>query len=169
MHLGIIADTHDNVEAAEAAASVFAEEGVEVIVHCGDFVAPPLLAAFDRFEVHGVLGNNDGERLGLASAFADLGGESELHGRFADLTFDGLSIAALHGESLEEVRALAESETYDVVCHGHHHERRLEEVGRTTILNPGAHFPTVPDQHRTVAILNTLDETVRFRSLVETR
>ncbi len=167
MHVGIIADTHDNITAAEAAAEVFAAEGVEVIVHCGDFVAPPSLEPFAEFEVHGVLGNNDGERLGLQAAFDDLEGESELYGRFADLEFDGLSLAVLHGESLAEVAAVAESETYDLVCHGHHHERRLEENGRTTILNPGAHFPTVPEEHRTVAILDTRSETVRFRPVTE--
>ena len=167
MHVGIIADTHDNVAAAKAATDVFAEEGVEVVVHCGDFVAPPLLETFEGFEFHGVLGNNDGEIAGLHAAVEDLGTESELHGRFADLEFDGLSIAVLHGESLAEVEAIASAETYDLVCHGHHHERRLEEEGRTTIVNPGAHFPTVPDEHRTVAILDTLSETVRFRSALE--
>ncbi|MFW5974003.1 MAG: YfcE family phosphodiesterase [Natrialbaceae archaeon] len=167
MHVGIIADTHDNVAAVEAAADVFAEAGVEVVIHCGDFVAPPVIPFFDGFELHGVLGNNDGELVGLESAFDALGTGSELHGRFADLEFDGLSFAVLHGESLEEVRALAASETYDYVCYGHHHERELTETGRTTILNPGAHFPTVPEDHRTVAILDTRSASVQFRSVLE--
>ncbi len=167
MHVGIVADTHDNVEAARAATDVFEEEGVEVIVHCGDFVAPPVIDAFEGFELHGVLGNNDGEISGLEAAFDALGTGSELHGRFADLEFDGLSMAVLHGESLAEVRALAAGETYDYVCYGHHHEREHETDGRTTVVNPGAHFPTVPADHRTVAILDTLSESVRFRSVLE--
>lgn len=167
MHVGLIADTHDNLEAIELATDIFADEGVDVIVHCGDFVAPPALAPFEGFELHGVLGNNDGEALGLAAAFDSLGNQSELHGRFASLEFDGLSLAALHGESLAEVDAVAAAETYDIVCYGHHHEREHSESGPTTIVNPGAHFPTVPDEHRTVAVLDTLTETVRFRSVLE--
>ncbi|MWV41813.1 metallophosphoesterase [Natrialba sp. INN-245] len=167
MNIGIISDTHDNVDAAERAAEIFAEEGVEIVVHCGDFIAPPLLSALEGFEVHGVLGNNDGEISGLEAAFDDLGSESELHGRFASLEFDGLSVAVLHGESKAEVEALADAETYDVVCYGHHHERERTERGRTTVLNPGGQFPTIPDDHRTVAILDTLSESVRFRSVLE--
>ncbi|RQG95198.1 metallophosphoesterase [Natrarchaeobius chitinivorans] len=165
MNIGIIADTHDNLEAVERAAELFTEEGVEVVVHCGDFVAPPVIEYFDGFELHGVLGNNDGEIAGLEAAFAALGDESELHGRFASLEFDGLSFAVLHGESKAEVETLADADRYDVVCYGHHHERDLTERGRTTVLNPGGHFPSIPADHRTVAILDTLSESVRFRSV----
>ncbi|WP_306054337.1 metallophosphoesterase [Natronococcus wangiae] len=165
MNVGIISDSHDNVPAVERATEIFDEEGVEVVIHCGDFVAPPVLPYFDGFELHGVLGNNDGEISGLEAAFDSLGGESELHGRFASLEFDGLSFAVLHGESLAEVRALAAAEEYDFVCYGHHHQRELAEEGRTTLLNPGAHFPTVDDDHRTVAIVDTLSESVRFHAL----
>ena len=167
MHIGIISDTHDNVEAVEAATAIFEDEGVEVIVHCGDFIAPPVLPFFEGFELHGVLGNNDGETAGLEAAFDALGSGSELHGRFADLEFDGLTFAVLHGEDLEEVDSYVESEDYDYVCYGHHHERVHREEGRATLLNPGAHFPTVPEEHRTVAILDTRSETVRFRSVLE--
>lgn len=167
MHVGIVSDTHDNVRAADRAAELFAEEGIEVVVHCGDFVAPPLLSAFEGFELHGVLGNNDGDVANLQSAFDGLGAESELHGRFASLEFDGLSFAVLHGEHLEEVEAIAAGETYDFVCYGHHHERELSEEGRTTVLNPGAHVLAKSEEDRTVAIVDTLSESVRFRSVDE--
>ncbi|MCU4742343.1 YfcE family phosphodiesterase [Natronoglomus mannanivorans] len=169
MQLGIISDTHDNVEAVDAAMDVFREEGVEVVVHCGDFIAPPVIERFDGIELHGVLGNNDGEVEGLEAAFDALGGGSDLHGRFADLEFDGLSMAVLHGEDLAEVEEYAVSGDYDYdyVCYGHHHEREHREEGRTTVLNPGAHFPTVPAEHRTVAILETRTESVRFRSVAD--
>lgn len=165
MQIGILSDTHDNVEAVERATTIFEEEGVEVLVHCGDYIAPPVISSFDGFEVHGVLGNNDGEIAGLHAAFDALGGESELHGRFAELTFDGLTFAVLHGESLAEVQSIADAETYGYVCYGHHHEREHREVGRTTLLNPGAHFPTVTAENRTVAIVDTETESVRFREL----
>ena len=167
MNIGIISDTHDNVDAIERATDVFAEEGAEVVVDCGDFVAPLIPSYFGEFELHGVLGNNDGDVANLQSAFDDLGAESELHGRFATLEFDGLSFAVLHGESKAEVEAIAAGETFDFVCYGHHHERELSEEGRTTVLNPDAHVLPRSEDDRTVAIVDTLSESVRFRSLLE--
>ncbi|PCR91784.1 metallophosphoesterase family protein [Natrinema ejinorense] len=167
MNIGIISDTHDNAEATERATEIFQEEGVEIVLHCGDFVAPLMVPYFETFELHGVLGNNDGDVANLQAAFDSLGSESQLHGRFADLEFDGLSFAALHGESKAEVEAVAAGETYDFVCYGHHHQREHSETGRTTVLNPGAHFLTKSDDDRTVAIVDTRSESVRFRSVLE--
>ncbi|ADB62514.1 phosphodiesterase, MJ0936 family [Haloterrigena turkmenica DSM 5511] len=166
MNIGIVADTHDNVEAIERATEIFADEGVEIVIHCGDFVAPLMVDYFDEFELHGVLGNNDGDVANLQAAFDALGGESELHGRFASLEFDGLSFAVLHGEHLEEVEAIAAGEMFDFVCYGHHHEHELSEEGRTTVLNPGAHV-LASEKDRTVAIVDTRSESIRFRSVDE--
>ncbi|WP_323172968.1 metallophosphoesterase family protein [Natrialba sp. PRR66] len=167
MNIGIVADTHDNVDAVERIAEIFEDEGVEIVVHCGDFVAPLVVPYFEDFELHGVLGNNDGDARNLQAAFDSLGGKSELHGRFADLEFDGLSIAVLHGESMDEVRAIAAADEYEFVCYGHHHVSERTEYGGTTLLNPGAQFPTTAAADRTVAILETRSESVRFRSVLE--
>ncbi|ELY90192.1 phosphodiesterase [Natrialba hulunbeirensis JCM 10989] len=167
MNIGIVSDTHDNVAATERITDLLESEGVEIVIHCGDFVAPLLPPYFSDFELHGVLGNNDGDVANLQAAFDSLGGESELHGRFATLEFDGLSFAVLHGESMDEVRAIADSESYDFVCYGHHHTRELSEHGRTTLLNPGAQFPTTPEDHQTIALVDTRTESVQFRSVLE--
>lgn len=165
MNVGVIADTHDNVAAVESAVSIFEERDVDVILHCGDVVAPPVVPFFEGFEVHAVLGNNDGEVSGLERAFEDLGNGSELLGRFGELRIDGREIAILHGEDLEEVRRHAADGSYDAVCYGHHHERSLETIEDALLLNPGAHFPTVPDEHRTIAILDLDDLEVTFESV----
>lgn len=162
MQVGIISDTHDNVAAVEAAVDTFEAEGVDVVVHCGDYIAPPVIPFFEGLEVHGVLGNNDGELDGLESAFRDLGNGSRLHGRFAELEFDGKRFAVLHGEDTDAVEDHATSGDYDYVCYGHHHETVQRAVGGATVVNPGAHFPTVPDEHRRVAVVDTDDGAVRF-------
>jgi hypothetical protein len=165
MRLGIISDTHDNVAAIERAVDVFEAQGVETLVHCGDFIAPPVLPFFEGFEVHGVLGNNDGELDGLEAGFRDLGNDSELHGRLAELTFDGVDVAVLHGESKERVADLAAAGDYDLVCYGHHHERDHHEVGGCVVVNPGAQFPTVPAEHNTVASYDTETGAVEFHDV----
>jgi hypothetical protein len=162
MRLGIVSDTHDNVAAVERAVAAFEDRGVGTAIHCGDVIAPPVLPFFEGLELHGVLGNNDGELDGLEAGYRDLGNGSRLHGRRAFLTFDGVDVAVLHGEDRDAVAALAASGEYDYVCYGHHHERDHREVDGTTVLNPGAHFPTVPAEHRTVVVLDTDADEVEF-------
>ncbi len=162
MLVGVISDTHDNVASIEAAVEVFEREGAEVLVHCGDYVAPPTLPYFEGFEVHGVLGNNDGELDGLEAGFRALGNDSALHGRFADLDLGGARFAVLHGEDQSDVQARAESGEFDYVCYGHHHVHEHRAVDGTDVINPGAHFPTVPADHRTVALVDTDTGEVRF-------
>lgn len=161
MLVGVISDTHDNVEAVERAVAAFEERGVETVIHCGDVIAPPVVPFFEGLDVHAVLGNNDGEIAGLESAFRELSDESELHGTFAELTVDGTTFVVLHGEDESEVDDLAAPDTYDFVCYGHH-ERVERDVDGTTVLNPGGHFPTIPDEHRTVAVVDTDDGSVEF-------
>ena len=166
MNVGVISDTHDNVPAARAAMDRFEEEGVEAVVHCGDFVAPPLIPFLDRdgIAVHAVRGNNDGEREGLVDAFDALDGGT-LHGRFAELTLGGREFVILHGEERPVIDALAASGEYDYVLHGHWHVREERTVGETTVLNPGAHFPTVADEHRTVAVVDTGVDEITFHAI----
>ena len=162
MIVGILSDTHDNVAAVELAIEAFDAAGVTAILHCGDVIAPPVIPLFDGYEFHLVFGNNDGEEVGLRSAVAELDPPGQCHGRFGVIEFDGMRIAALHGEDLDEVEQYAQSEAFDLVCHGHHHETRLETFGDTTVLNPGAHFPLVPGEHRQVALLDTADRSIDF-------
>jgi putative phosphoesterase len=162
MKIGLVSDTHDNVAATEAAMDRFESAGAEVVVHCGDFIAPPLVPHLDRpgIDVHAVRGNNDGEREGLVDAFESLSG-GRLHGRFAELEFDDRTLAVLHGEQKPVIEALAAGE-YDYVVHGHWHVREKRRVGDTVVINPGAHFPDVAADSRTVAVLDTDADEVRF-------
>ncbi len=166
MHVGILSDTHDNVPAAEAAMDHFESAGVGAVIHCGDFIAPPLIPHLGRdgIEIHAVRGNNDGEREGLLGAFDAIDGGT-LHGRFAELTLDGRSFAVLHGEHKPVIESLAASGEYDYVVHGHWHVREERSVGDTVVINPGAHFPTVPEENRTVAVVETDSDTVQFHGI----
>jgi len=61
MQVGIVADTHDNMDVIGEAVEYF-EGRVAVVVHCGDMVAPFAATPFDAdFQFYAVRGNNDGE------------------------------------------------------------------------------------------------------------
>ena len=61
--IGIISDTHDNLPNVIEATKIFNSFEVDLVIHCGDFVAPFTLNSFKelRCPLLGVFGNCDGE------------------------------------------------------------------------------------------------------------
>ena len=133
MKIGILADSHDNVPMIRAAVGLFRREGVDHVLHAGDFVSPFALEPLRHLAcpVTAVFGNNDGERVGLAGRFADIG---EVHPNLAELTLADRRIGMVHYPEL--ALPMATSGKYDVVVYGHTHEideRRMDAL----LLNPG--------------------------------
>lgn len=137
MRLGLVSDTHDDLDAARRGADALRDAGVDAVAHLGDVVAPFTLAPFeplaDGRPFHHVRGNNEGEPA-LWRAAADLGTH---HADAAALDLGGRAVALYHGTSAVLVDALVDSGDYDYVCHGHTHERAAEARGGTVRVNPG--------------------------------
>jgi putative phosphoesterase len=134
MKIGILSDTHDNLHKLARALEVFRREGVEALLHAGDFVAPfvvPPLARLGK-TVYGVFGNNDGERLGLLGAFQRLGPLAEPPLPF---TLAETRIVLLHEPILLD--PLARSGDFDLIVHGHLHQRESRRLAGALILDPG--------------------------------
>jgi putative phosphoesterase len=113
-------------------------ENVELVLHAGDYVAPFVIPKFKALKAKliGVFGNNDGDRELLRKRFSEYEG-LEIRGNFAEIKVDGLKIALLHGTDEELLKALIESETFDVLVHGHTHKAEIYRKGNTLIVNPG--------------------------------
>jgi hypothetical protein len=134
MKIAILSDVHDNIWRLEA---LLAGLEADVLVFCGDFCAPFTLAQIaEGFAgpIHVVFGNNDGDQF-LLSQVAGKYGHVTLHGDFAELDFGGRSVAVTHYPQIG--KALAQGGVYDLVCHGHSHERLVEGHGETLRVNPG--------------------------------
>jgi len=140
----VISDTHDSLEMVRRASAKFREAGVEAVVHLGDFISPFTLrllgGELGGVRIVGVLGNNDGEKLGLYSVARELGIDLADHPRALEL--GGARVLILHGfgspeNTLEIVRGLARSRTWDAVLFGHTHEALKEYINGTLLLNPG--------------------------------
>ncbi len=143
MLVGVISDTHDNVWAVRAAARVFAEKGVKLVLHLGDVVAPFTLRAFAEAGVKrlvAVYGNNCGERVGLRRVAESLGYEISDWPRYLEL--GGRRLVLIHGAGPTEdtvalAEALAASGRWDAVLYGHTHRVDNRRVGEALVLNPG--------------------------------
>lgn len=138
MLVGLIADTHDNLPMIEKVIRKLNEEKVELILHAGDYIAPFVIPKLKELKakIIGVFGNNDGDRNLLKKRFAEHG-NFENRGNFALLVVDDLKIALLHGDEEDLLKALIESQSLDVVVHGHSHKAETYRKGKTLIVNPG--------------------------------
>ena len=168
MNIGIISDTHDDLPNLKKAVRTFNERKASYVVHAGDYVFPGVVKEFKNFKgkLIGVLGNNDGEKIGLLKNFEEIGGH--LFGEFGDLELDALRIAIYHGTNNKLTESIIASQIYDLVICGHSHLKRDIKIGNTLVLNPGsAHsdFPSMDGIIQTepsIIILNTSNKSYQF-------
>jgi putative phosphoesterase len=153
LKIGVISDTHDNLDAIKRAVAYFAKEA-ELIIHAGDVVAPFSAKIFKEagnIPVYGVLGNNDGELLTI-EVFNKLGGKVKR--QFNSFTWDNRRIAVMHGEMLEVIEALILSKMYDIVISGHTHDPKIEKKDGVLHVNPGENCGYLTGKS-TIAIIET--------------
>ena len=98
MLLAVISDTHDNIAHLRQALEIIRARECQMIIHCGDFVAPFMLAELEAAEipVHGVFGNNDGDQYLLTKHSLTIHKNITLHGLLGKIKADGRSIVFIH-------------------------------------------------------------------------
>jgi putative phosphoesterase len=154
--IGVLSDTHDNLDKVRAAVKVFNRLGVEKVLHCGDFVAQFVLGEMGRLEMPlvGVYGNCDGDRPALERRAREFGFDLE-HGPFR-LTVGGRRFVMSH----EPFANIAECDYY---VHGHTHHLRHEGTA-PVIVNPGEACGWLTTRS-TVAMIDTESDRVDFIDL----
>ena len=144
MKICVISDTHDRVELLHAAIEDAKSRGAERIIHCGDVVAPYTLKAIRQFELpmDVIHGNNKGDLAVLGQLANDPESLITYHGRDAVLEIANQRLFMVHFPNY--ARAIAQSGEWDVVCCGHNHRCKVEQIqhsegkGSTQVVNPGS-------------------------------
>jgi uncharacterized protein len=132
--VGIVSDTHDNVDAVEEAVRVLRSRGVEDLIHCGDVVMASTLELFRGFRLRVCLGNNDSA--GEISAAAErIGGA---YAERLDVKIGGKRFFVAHGDREGPLDKAARSGDFDYVLYGHSHRWDDRRFGKTRVINPGA-------------------------------
>jgi uncharacterized protein len=141
MKICILSDSHDHVHLLNYAVAEAVEMGAEVILHCGDVVAPSTLGRLRKYQlpVHIIHGNNTGDLYTLGQLVAE-DNQIEYHGMDATLELGGRRIFMVHYPHY--ARAMAATGDWDLVCCGHTHKISMEEIpsikgGVTPLINPG--------------------------------
>ncbi|MDI3543274.1 MAG: uncharacterized protein PWP57_879 [Candidatus Atribacteria bacterium] len=132
MKVGILSDSHDNLSLIQKALDILEKEKVDLILHAGDYVAPFSVALLSRSSIpwEGVLGNNDGEILGL---FQKSGGK--VNSSFWEGERNGFRIWVSH--FYLPAKLAFESKKYNLVVYGHTHEAVIKEENGVFLINPG--------------------------------
>jgi uncharacterized protein len=142
MRIAVVSDTHGHIENTRAAVRRIAQERVDAILHCGDIGHRDIIALFEGWPTHFVLGNVDSNERELAATIRQAG--QTFHARFGEIELAGVQIAILHSDDQDLFEKTVRSGKYDLVCYGHTHVAKQQREGRTLVLNPGALFRATP-------------------------
>jgi putative phosphoesterase len=132
MRIGILSDSHDDMAAIGRAVELFNAEEVAQVVHAGDIVSPFTFEVLRnlRAPLAGIFGNNDGDRLLLRERSGGV-----IHPQPYLTLIGECKVVVVHEPHL--VKALADSNDFDLVIYGHTHIPEVRRVGRTLVVNPG--------------------------------
>lgn len=160
MLIGVLSDSHDNIENVVRAARLFREKGVGLVLHLGDIVAPftlaRLVAELGGIKVRAVFGNNCGEKPLLLRVAENLGADISDPPRVLEI--EGRRLLLTHGygdveTTIEIVEALAASGKWDGVLYGHTHKADYRYLQGRLLLNPGEVAGVLEEP--TVAVVDT--------------
>lgn len=156
MRLGIISDSHGQVQRVRGALALLDRAGVDAIIHCGDVGGIEVLEELAGWRCWFVWGNTDWPRPQWQAEVEELGlpwPTGPLH-----LVLAGRRVAVYHGCEPGFRRAI-ETGQHDYLLHGHSHRREDYRVGRTRVINPGALYRA---SVHTMALLDVAADEVQF-------
>ncbi len=141
VRIGLISDTHGRMRP-----EVFpALAGVLRILHAGDVGGEDILTELEAIApVTAVYGNTDGWPLRRRLP------------EVAEVQEAGRRIVVVHGHNPgapTPARLVSAHPDADILVYGHTHQARVEQVGRTLVVNPGAAGPARFKLKPTVALL----------------
>lgn len=163
MKIGLISDTHDNIQNIRRAVRKFNDKHVDLVIHAGDIVSPNAVESLAEVKLVGVLGNNDKDVAGLTSAFNKIDGK--LEGETYETVYDGMKFAVYHGTSITKREQLIKSGKYDIFIYGHTHRKDNRFVGNTRVINPGTAKGWFFGLFATVAVFDTSSRNIEFINL----
>lgn len=153
MRIGIISDTHDNVSNIKNAALIFKKMDIREVIHLGDVIAPATIRFFKPLKMKFVKGNCDGDVEMLKKKIEEIDGEYYPDNLLLELK--GKKIFCSH----KPMQDVIDSREYDYVLYGHTHVKRNDKLGKTRVINPGAHYY---GGENTIAILDIDNDHVEF-------
>lgn len=169
MKIGVISDTHGDVQAWRNALKLF--EGASFILHSGDVlyhgVFNPIIKTYDGKKLADEL-NNSPIPLIFARGNCDsdvdqLALKYPISSHVTETVLDGLNVLIHHGDKFSN-KQLADKYKPNIIISGHTHVYGVSQYSDTIIVNPGsASLPKDPEKTPTVAVIE--DRKIQIRNL----
>ena len=137
MLLGIMADTHNDIDSFEKALTIFRERGIKTLVHAGDITSPRMLEYMVEFDCYIVLGNGDQIDKDVINWKASVLGLRPVDDK-VEFEYDGKKFMVFHGNNVPLYRESVASGKYDYIIKGHTHYFENYVSNKSRIINPGA-------------------------------
>ncbi|MDF1501511.1 metallophosphoesterase [Roseisolibacter sp. H3M3-2] len=136
MRIGLLSDTHDRVPAVAELLRRFAANGVQLVMHAGDFCSPFSMRPLRETTIPllGVFGRNDGDHDGLSAFAAALPAGGEIYDSPHSFEVGGHTVLLVHDLAEANPRSL---ESHQVIVHGCAHVAEMKERGGALLVNPG--------------------------------
>ena len=161
MRIGIVSDTHNNLENCRRIVELLNGLDVDRVIHTGDITQAKTIDVFSSLDAPmlGVFGNNDKERESLNAAID----RHDFH--FIDppleLSWAGRNLVVVHDPlELDSV----DCRGYDVILHGHTHLETIEFVDSQLTFNPGESAGMMAG-HNSIGLLDLISlelEVIKF-------
>ncbi|HOP63008.1 MAG TPA: YfcE family phosphodiesterase [Spirochaetota bacterium] len=137
MLLGILSDTHNDIDSFEKALGILKERGVKTLVHAGDITSPRMLEYLVEFDCYIVLGNGDEIDRDVINWKASVLGLRPVEDKI-EFDFGGKKFLVFHGNDVPMYREAVASGKYDYIIKGHTHYFENYVSNTSRIINPGA-------------------------------
>ena len=146
--IGIISDTHDNVEKIDKAITYFNQMEMDLVIHAGDIISPFVAGKFNSLKMDflAIYGNNDGDKMGLRNVL-----KYKIFEEPHIFKISGIKFIITHREKM--VEAILKSKDYDVIIYGHTHKPDIRIDSETIVINPGEACGYISGKS-TIAVLN---------------
>lgn len=136
MLVGVVSDTHNNIQNINRVISLFNKKNVDFVVHTGDITNATSLSKFADLncDLFAVFGNNDRYEIGLDKVACK--NNFKIQEPPFEIKKGNRKIAIFHEPDLIE-DYLIQNHDFDIILHGHTHRYRNEVINETLFFNPG--------------------------------
>ncbi len=164
MIIAVVSDTHDRLDLIKRAVAQMQERKVELVIHCGDYIAPFSILPFAVLQIPfvGVFGNNDGEKKGLEQKVISIGGIIRQPPLLKEIS--GSQFLICHSP-LPENEVLQKFGGIDFYLFGHTHEACIRDLNGIKVINPGEACGWLFGK-ATFAVLNTQSKQAEIVNII---
>ncbi|MCS7034497.1 MAG: YfcE family phosphodiesterase [Phycisphaerae bacterium] len=160
MLLGILSDSHNQLDITRLAIETLQRAGAEFFIHCGDVGEERVLDLLSGLPNAVVWGNNDFDRQRLARYAQSI--SVNVHDPVARLTLAGRHLLVTHGDDPRLIESAVRDRSADYILFGHSHIPSDQRRNGVRLINPGALHRARP---KTVATLDLLRDELRHIEL----